>query len=1020
MSVKDVTVLFAIKATQNASKVIDEVNSGMEKMRGALDQITGHTKGMGSTFDATFGSLEALEAQAIAQTERLSIAQGELAASEKALIGAQAAFTSGVVGGNEQMIAASARFDAAQQEVRLNLDRSTAAAERLSGAQRQAGVAAEESSVSHGKLSGAFNKVGMGSLVVVAGLGLLGKSALQSGEEYQSSTRTIANSANISQDAAKKISDAFLTTAGTTTFGAQQMSDAYGKVAGQLGLTAGHAIGAGEALGFMHIATTTAEASGQSLGSTTSTLAKLMQAFKMNTGEAAKAADVMYNPSRLTGVGFSQLGNQMTRMKSQLGALAPSIGDTATFMVDLTHAGISGRPAMMMMNTVMNQLLKTSHQVTPTMAEVGTALTALPTKMQPLAQAYENGEISAAQYKAELGKMPLAMQTYGNSFKSLVDKSQQSATVINGLKLTPVQEQLSQLGVHIYNTTGNFVGMRSVIGQLSPKINALHSTQEKLSALQPIFGNNARKMLSVIEDGSKSWDKYNKEVTDGKARSEAAEKTSQTYEGTMKKLGSTLHDLKIVLGNALMPLVTAFANHIMPIVAAAAKWITSHQGVMKVIFGVVAALASFIAITFVLVKMINFVKEAVIAFNLVLDILSANPIILIIIAIVAAVALLALGFYELYKHSQLVREIVADVGKVFKAAFGIIENVVKSVFNWVKHNWPLLLPILLGPVGAAILIWMEFHNQITAIVEDVIDWIKEHWKLILEILTGPIGWILALWEHFHTQITAIFTAVIDFIVSIWKKVSSTAMSVINDVVGFFTALPGRIVAGLGNIVHTIWSTLLSSASWISTNVLNPVISYFSQLPGRLASGLGNIVGTVFGALGGAWTWIYWNVIAPIVNGFAALPGQIGGVISWGAGQVWNGLKVLVNGAIDVINDLIRGFNKVSGFISFGSIPNIKEIPRLAEGGIVTRPTLALIGEAGPEAVVPLNHSLAKAGRLSNNFNSKGLVPNSTQKNTIVNVNISGQVYGSLDDFATKLGKHLATNTLPHGGVVFTN
>ena len=71
-------------------------------------------------------------------------------------------------------------------------------------------------------------------------------------------------------------------------------------------------------------------------------------------------------------------------------------------------------------------------------------------------------------------------------------------------------------------------------------------------------------------------------------------------------------------------------------------------------------------------------------------------------------------------------------------------------------------------------------------------------------------------------------------------------------------------------------------------------------------------------------------------------------------------------------------------------------------------------------MVPLNHSLAKAGRLSNNFNSKGLVPNSTQKNTIVNVNISGQVDGSLDDFATKLGKHLATNTLPHGGVVFTN
>ena len=29
---------------------------------------------------------------------------------------------------------------------------------------------------------------------------------------------------------------------------------------------------------------------------------------------------------------------------------------------------------------------------------------------------------------------------------------------------------------------------------------------------------------------------------------------------------------------------------------------------------------------------------------------------------------------------------------------------------------------------------------------------------------------------------------------------------------------------------------------------------------------------------------------------------------------------------------------------------------MAEGGIVTKPTLALIGEAGPEAVIPLNSS----------------------------------------------------------------
>jgi hypothetical protein len=48
-------------------------------------------------------------------------------------------------------------------------------------------------------------------------------------------------------------------------------------------------------------------------------------------------------------------------------------------------------------------------------------------------------------------------------------------------------------------------------------------------------------------------------------------------------------------------------------------------------------------------------------------------------------------------------------------------------------------------------------------------------------------------------------------------------------------------------------------------------------------------------------------------------------------------------ALQAINIEILG-NKISPF-SF--------IPKMAEGGIVTKPTLALIGEAGPEAVVPL-------------------------------------------------------------------
>ena len=74
------------------------------------------------------------------------------------------------------------------------------------------------------------------------------------------------------------------------------------------------------------------------------------------------------------------------------------------------------------------------------------------------------------------------------------------------------------------------------------------------------------------------------------------------------------------------------------------------------------------------------------------------------------------------------------------------------------------------------------------------------------------------------------------------------------------------------------------------------------------------------------------------------------------------IKAEINGVISVVNLAIRGLNSINvsipdwvpliGGKSFGV--NLPQIPMLANGGIVNRPTLAMIGEAGPEAVVPLS------------------------------------------------------------------
>jgi hypothetical protein len=90
--------------------------------------------------------------------------------------------------------------------------------------------------------------------------------------------------------------------------------------------------------------------------------------------------------------------------------------------------------------------------------------------------------------------------------------------------------------------------------------------------------------------------------------------------------------------------------------------------------------------------------------------------------------------------------------------------------------------------------------------------------------------------------------------------------------------------------------------------------------------------------------------------------RVGGVVTTVFDSVKATVKSSINWVIEKLNSLIRSVNSVAskGAGAIGvNIPAIPEIPMLAKGGIVTRPTLAVIGEAGPEAVVPLSGNGAR-------------------------------------------------------------
>jgi len=82
-------------------------------------------------------------------------------------------------------------------------------------------------------------------------------------------------------------------------------------------------------------------------------------------------------------------------------------------------------------------------------------------------------------------------------------------------------------------------------------------------------------------------------------------------------------------------------------------------------------------------------------------------------------------------------------------------------------------------------------------------------------------------------------------------------------------------------------------------------------------------------------------------------------------SIFNGIAKLWNSTIGKIEFSIPSWVPVIGGKQF----KVPDIPMLAEGGIVNKPTLAMIGERGPEAVVPLDRYRGGGGGITVNINS---------------------------------------------------
>jgi len=195
--------------------------------------------------------------------------------------------------------------------------------------------------------------------------------------------------------------------------------------------------------------------------------------------------------------------------------------------------------------------------------------------------------------------------------------------------------------------------------------------------------------------------------------------------------------------------------------------------------------------------------------------------------------------------------------------------------------------------------------------------------LVIGLVVAAGLWLKNHWEEFMEKIKGAFSAVSDWVKK-HSKIIMIALIAITGPVGILVAAGLYLKNHWREVMAKIKDAIHSAAMFIQDKV-KFIHDVFSAVFNALS-------GIVRGAFDG---------VASIIKGYL---------------NIWIGM---IDFIIQKLNSVISKANtlnvNIPGIGKVGvDIPTIPEIPKLAMGGIVNRPTMALIGEAGPEAVIPLS------------------------------------------------------------------
>ncbi|HEM6261991.1 TPA: hypothetical protein U2C61_001560 [Streptococcus suis] len=323
----------------------------------------------------------------------------------------------------------------------------------------------------------------------------------------------------------------------------------------------------------------------------------------------------------------------------------------------------------------------------------------------------------------------------------------------------------------------------------------------------------------------------------------------------------------------------------------------------------------------------------------------------------------------------------------FLYAFGQIMDVLKllwdtilvPLFDWIAANiLPVLVPTFQTLADWFVQAWTVVFDVLGAvlkilggIIEFLVgvftgDWEKA-WNGIVQIAKG-------IWELLSSIFKFVWDAIVSFLKGVWDTIVAILQAGWDAIVRIFQGIGpwfgerwrdienifSKVGQWFGQKFSDAWKAVQNAfnsiGQWFSdrwrdiTNVFSKTGSWFGEQFGKAYEGVKKAFSGIVEFFGGIWDRIkstFTNVGTMVGNAIGgAVRGVINGVLATVENTINSGIR-LINGAISVIN-------KLPG-VNIGSFSTVS-LPRLARGGIVDSPTVAMIGEAGKEVVMPLENT----------------------------------------------------------------